>query len=102
MQNLFNLADQRSLDVLAECADRDIAFVLARSRRRVESRLPRWPHGCAHAAPGRPRLAARPRTDILLIPATRTRDHLAENLGTAGVDLDDAARAERSPSFPSH
>src|SRR6185369_9290014 len=27
VQNLFNLADQRSLDVLAECAGRGIAFV---------------------------------------------------------------------------
>ena len=27
VQNLFNLADQRSADVLAECAARDIAFV---------------------------------------------------------------------------
>ena len=27
MQNLFNLADQRSLDVLTECQARNIAFV---------------------------------------------------------------------------
>ena len=27
VQNLFNLADQRSLDVLAECQARSIAFV---------------------------------------------------------------------------
>ena len=32
--------------------------------------------------------------NILLIPGTRTRAHLAENLGAADVRLDDAARAE--------
>jgi diketogulonate reductase-like aldo/keto reductase len=31
--------------------------------------------------------------NILLIPGTRTRTHLTENLGAAGVRLDDAARA---------
>jgi diketogulonate reductase-like aldo/keto reductase len=32
--------------------------------------------------------------NILLIPGTRTRTHLAENIDAAGVRLDDAARAE--------
>jgi aryl-alcohol dehydrogenase-like predicted oxidoreductase len=32
--------------------------------------------------------------NVLLIPGTRTRAHLAENIHAAGVRLDDAARAE--------
>ena len=38
--------------------------------------------------------------NILLIPGTRTRAHLAENLGAAGIRLDDAARAELTRHFP--
>ena len=38
--------------------------------------------------------------NILLIPGTRTRAHLAENLGAADVRLDDAARAELARRFP--
>jgi pyridoxine 4-dehydrogenase len=38
--------------------------------------------------------------NILLIPGTRTRVHLAENLGAPDVDLDDAARAELTRHFP--
>jgi aryl-alcohol dehydrogenase-like predicted oxidoreductase len=37
--------------------------------------------------------------NILLIPGTRTRDHLAENLGAAGVRLDDEARADLSAVY---
>ncbi len=36
----------------------------------------------------------------LLIPGTRSREHLAENVGAAGVQLDDAARAELAERFP--
>jgi pyridoxine 4-dehydrogenase len=38
--------------------------------------------------------------NILLIPGTRTRAHLAENLAAAAVRLDDAARAELTRRFP--
>jgi pyridoxine 4-dehydrogenase len=38
--------------------------------------------------------------NILLIPGTRTRAHLTENLGAAGVRLDDAARAELTRHLP--
>jgi hypothetical protein len=38
--------------------------------------------------------------NILLIPGTRTRAHLAENLAAAGVRLDDAARADLTRRFP--
>ena len=38
--------------------------------------------------------------NILLIPGTRTRAHLSEDLGAADVRLDDAARAELARRFP--
>jgi aryl-alcohol dehydrogenase-like predicted oxidoreductase len=110
VQNLFNLADQRSQDVLAECAARDIAFVpfcplgLPGGVRR---RLLADPVLAALAA----RLGATPvqvalawlldlAPNILLIPGTRTRAHLAENLGAASIRFDDAARAELTRHFP--
>jgi aryl-alcohol dehydrogenase-like predicted oxidoreductase len=40
------------------------------------------------------REARHPYPDGLAIPGTRTRAHLAENLGAADIQLDDAARAE--------
>jgi aryl-alcohol dehydrogenase-like predicted oxidoreductase len=109
VQNLFNLADQRSLDVLTECAERDIAFVPFCPLG--------WPREVRHQMLGSPvlaALAARLRAtpaqvtlawllglapNILLIPGTRTRAHLAENLDAAGVQLDNAARAELTRHF---
>jgi aryl-alcohol dehydrogenase-like predicted oxidoreductase len=38
--------------------------------------------------------------NILLIPGTRTRDHLAENNATAGIRLDGRAREELAAAFP--
>jgi aryl-alcohol dehydrogenase-like predicted oxidoreductase len=38
--------------------------------------------------------------NILLIPGTRTRSHLTENLGAADVRLDDAARDELTRHLP--
>jgi aryl-alcohol dehydrogenase-like predicted oxidoreductase len=38
--------------------------------------------------------------NILLIPGTRTRGHLAENLAAADVSLDDAAVAQLTRNFP--
>jgi aryl-alcohol dehydrogenase-like predicted oxidoreductase len=110
VQNLFNLADQRSSDVLAECAERNIAFVPFCPLG--------WPGEVRNQMLGSPvlgalavRLRATPvqvalawlfdlAPNILLIPGTRTRVHLAENLGAPGVDLDDAARAELTRHFP--
>ena len=110
VQNLFNLADQRSQDVLAECAERNIAFVPfcplglpSEGRRRlladpvlaaVGGRLGATPVQVALAwlldlAP-----------NILLIPGTRTRAHLAEDLGAVGVRLDGAARAALAQHWP--
>jgi aryl-alcohol dehydrogenase-like predicted oxidoreductase len=104
VQNLFNLAEQQSLDVLTECRARNIAFVpfcplgLPGEQRQ---RLLTDPLLAAVGA----RLGATPAQialawlldlapNILLIPGTRTRGHLAENLGAADVRLGDAARAE--------
>jgi pyridoxine 4-dehydrogenase len=110
VQNLFNLADQRSADVLAECAERGIAFVPFCPLGwpgRVHNRLLASPVLAALAA----RLRATPAQvalawlldlapNILLIPGTRTRAHLAENLAAARVGLDDAARATLAKHFP--
>jgi pyridoxine 4-dehydrogenase len=111
VQNLFNLADQRSLDVLTECEARNIAFVPFCPLG--------WPGEVRHRLLGDPvlalqaaRLGATPvqvalawlldlAPNILLIPGTRTRVHLAENLGAADVRLDDAAHAELTRHFRS-
>ena len=110
VQNLFNLADQRSLDVLTECAARDIAFVPFCPLGwpgEVRHRLLTDPVLAALAG----RLGATPpqvalawlldlAPNILLIPGTRTRAHLTENLGAAAVRLDDAARDELTRHLP--
>ena len=110
VQNLFNLADQRSRDVLTECEARHIAFVPFCPLGwpgEVRRRLLADPVLAALAA----RLGATPvqvalawlldlAPNILLIPGTRTRAHLAENLGAADVRLDDAVRAELTRHFP--
>jgi pyridoxine 4-dehydrogenase len=97
VQNLFNLADQRSLDVLQECTSRGIAFV---------PYCPLgWPRDVQNALLTSPtltslgaRLEATPAQialawlldlapNILLIPGARTRAHPAENIHAAGVRL---------------
>ena len=109
VQNLFNLGDQRSRDVLTECGARTIAFVPFCPLGwpgEVRHRLLTDPVLEAQAA----RLGATPvqvalawlldlAPNILLIPGTRTRAHLAENLGAAELRLDDAARAQLTRHF---
>ena len=111
VQNLFNLADQASADVLAECGRRSIAFVPFCPLGwpgSVRSHLLASP---VLATLG-PRLHATPAQialtwlldlapNILLIPGTRTRAHLTANLGASDVALDDAARAQLTRHFPS-
>jgi aryl-alcohol dehydrogenase-like predicted oxidoreductase len=110
VQNLFNLADQRSGDVLAECTERGIAFVPFCPLG--------WPgevHKHLLTSPVLATLAVRLRAtaaqvalawlldlapNILLIPGTSTRVHLTENLAAADVELDDAARATLVRHFP--
>jgi pyridoxine 4-dehydrogenase len=110
VQNLFNLADQRSLDVLTECQARDIAFVPFCPLGwpgQVRQRLLSEPALAAVAV----RLGATPvqaalawlldlAPNILLIPGTRTRAHLAENLDAADIRLDAVTRAELNRHFP--
>ena len=110
VQNLFNLADQSSLDLLRECTSQGIAFVPFCPLG--------WPRGVENAILTSPvlvglgeRLSATPAQialawlldlapNVLLIPGTRTRLHLAENIGAAAVQLDDDARSELSANFP--
>ena len=110
VQNLFNLADQRSLDLLRECASEGIAFVPFCPLG--------WPRGVQNAILTSPvlgdlgrRLEATPAQialawlldvapNVLLIPGTRTREHLTENIGSGDVRFDDAARAELAAAFP--
>ena len=109
VQNLFNLADQRSADVLEECTSRGIAFVPF-----CPLGWPRDVQNQILTSPVLAELAARLRAtpaqialawlldlapNVLLIPGTRTRAHLATNIGAADVELDDDARAELARHF---
>ena len=99
VQNFFNLADRNSLPIVHECGVRDIAFVpfcpLGYPRTQREAILT---NRAVAAVAGRhdavaPQvalawlLALAP--NILLIPGTRTRAHLAENLRACGMWLED-------------
>lgn len=110
VQNLFSLADQRSKDLLTECRSRDIAFV------------PFFPLGSARG--GQPELLSHPvladigarlnattaqvalawlldrAPNVLLIPGTRSRDHVLANNAAGQVHLDDAARDQLAHAFP--
>jgi pyridoxine 4-dehydrogenase len=110
VQNLFNLADQRSRDVLVECEARNIAFVPFCPLGLPGEQRHRLLTDPVLAALGK-RLGATPvqvalawlldlAPNMLLIPGTRTRAHLAENLAAGGVKLDDPARAELARRFP--
>jgi aryl-alcohol dehydrogenase-like predicted oxidoreductase len=106
VQNLFNLVDQSSADVLEECARRGIAFVpffpIGGQNRLLSSRVIAALGARLRATPAQIALAwlLDLAPNILLIPGTRTRTHLAENLEAATVELDDAARAELAEHFP--
>ena len=110
VQNLFNLADQRSVALLDECTSRGIAFVPFCPLG--------WPRGVQNAILTNPvlvdlgeRLGATAAQialawlldlapNVLLIPGTRTRQHLEENIRSGRVRIDDAARAELARHFP--
>ena len=110
VQNLFNLGDQRSLDVLALCVERNIAFVPfcplgypgEAHRRLLADSVLGAVAGRLGATPAQIALAwlLDIAPNVLLIPGTRTRGHLAENLAAAGIRLDDAARADLARRFP--
>jgi aryl-alcohol dehydrogenase-like predicted oxidoreductase len=110
VQNLFNLADQRSLGLLHDCRSLGIAFVPFCPLG--------WPRGVQNAILTNPvladlgaRLGATPAQmalawlldlapNVLLIPGTRTRQHLTENIRSGGVRIDDDARAQLAHQFP--
>jgi pyridoxine 4-dehydrogenase len=104
VQNLFNLADRESQPVLDECAARGIAFVPfcplgwpgERRRRLLADHSVATVAARLHATPVQVVLAwlLDHGPNILLIPGTRSRGHLAENLASVHIQLDDAARAE--------
>jgi pyridoxine 4-dehydrogenase len=110
VQNLFNLASQESRDVLAECEARGIAFVpfcplgLPGEERRWLLTDPALTRLAARlgATPAQVALAwlLDLAPNILLIPGTRTRAHLAENVAAGAVRLDGAARAELARHLP--
>lgn len=106
VQNLFNPADLSSLPVLRECTARGIAFVpffslgsgMRQSNpvlndprvRTIATRLGATPAKIALA------WALDLAPNVLLIPGTSSRGHLAENLAAADVVLDENARRELS------
>ena len=110
VQNLFNLADQHALGLLHECTSQGIAFVpfcplgwprgiqneiltspilgeLGKARGATPAQLAlAW---LLHLAP-----------NVLLIPGTRTRQHLAENIASASVLLDETDVQTLGQHFP--
>jgi pyridoxine 4-dehydrogenase len=109
VQNLFNLAERQSLALLRECRRREIAFVpycplgYPRSERDRILQHPRVITIAARhrASPAQVALAwlLGVAPNVLLIPGTRTRDHLAENLGAGSVKLDSEATRELTEHF---
>ena len=99
VQNFFNLADRNSRPVLKECREREIAFVpfcplgFPRTQRDVILTNPVVTAVAAHHdATGAQvalawLLAIAP--NVLLIPGTRSRGHLAENIAAGGLSLSD-------------
>jgi pyridoxine 4-dehydrogenase len=110
VQNWFNLADQRQPEILEECLRRGIAFApffplgYPRDARDQTLRNPVLVSAAARlgATPAQIALAwlLHRAPNVLLIPGTRTRAHLSENLGTAAVELDADTVAELDKAFP--
>lgn len=104
VQNLFNLADLSSLPVLRECTARGIAFVpffpLGAGSRQSNAVL-----GDPRVTGAAERLGVTPAQialawalelapNLLLIPGTASRRHLAENIAAQHVELDEQAHRE--------
>jgi len=104
VQNLFNPADLSSLPVLRECALRGVAFVpffslgagSGRSNPVLADPRVRAAAGRSGATPAQIALAwaLDLAPNVLVIPGTSSRRHLAENLAAAHVRLDAQARRE--------
>src|SRR6201993_2564118 len=109
VQNFFNLAARDGLPVLEECRAWEIAFVpfcplgFPRAQRDailanpvVTAVAADHDATAAQVAPAG-LLAIAP--NVLLIPGTRTRDHLAENLAAGGLQLSDREIALLNRTF---
>jgi aryl-alcohol dehydrogenase-like predicted oxidoreductase len=111
VQNYFNLADRRGMPILDECVAREIAFVPfcplgypRVQREAIVSNAVVADVAAAHDASAVRvalawLLAIAP--NVLLIPGTRTRAHLAENLATEGLWLSDAEIERLGQEFTS-
>jgi pyridoxine 4-dehydrogenase len=109
VQNFFNLADHNSLPIVHECAARNIAFVpfcplgYPRTQREAIRTNPAVADVAARHDATAPQvalawlLALAP--NVLLIPGTRTRTHLAENLRACGMWLQDRDIASLDAAF---
>jgi aryl-alcohol dehydrogenase-like predicted oxidoreductase len=109
VQNFFNVAARDSMPILAECSAREIAFVpfcpLGYPRGQREEILTNPVANSVAAAHDASAsqvalawlLATAP--NVLLIPGTRTRAHLAENLATEGLWLRDRDMAQLNQEF---
>jgi pyridoxine 4-dehydrogenase len=109
VQNFFNLAARKGTPILDECNARDIAFVPfcplghPRTQRdailsnRVVTRVAAAHDASAPQVALAWLLAVAP--NVLLIPGTRTRAHLAENLAAGDVWLDDHEIARLNREF---
>jgi pyridoxine 4-dehydrogenase len=110
VQNLFNLVDRRSFDVLEECQQRGIAFVpfcplgYPRGARNAILRSAALARIGTRLDATRAQVALAWLLDlapnVLLIPGTRTRQHLAENIHAGAVKLDAAIGTELMEAFP--
>ena len=99
VQNFFNLAARESLPVLEECWAREIAFVpfcplgfpTAQRDEILNNSVVAGVADRHEASAAQVALAWLLATapNVLLIPGTRTRGHLAENLAAGGLSLND-------------
>jgi pyridoxine 4-dehydrogenase len=109
VQNAYNLADRASTQVLNECTARGIAFVPF-----CPLGFPKGQHDAILASPVVTRIAAvhgatpaqvalawllAIADNVLLIPGTGNRGHLAENLGAESLSLHDDEVASLSMAF---
>jgi pyridoxine 4-dehydrogenase len=109
VQNFFNLADRNSLPIVNECAVREIAFVpfcplgFPRAQREAILTNPAVADVAARHDVTAAQvalawvLALAP--NVLLIPGTRTRTHLTENLGACRLWLEDRDIASLDAAF---
>lgn len=107
VQNAYSVADRSSAPILRACEERDIAFVpffplgsgFARENPVLGSEAVRSTAARLHATPAQIALAwlLDHSPNILLIPGTSSRGHLAENVAAADIELDDEAREVLGP-----